>query len=113
MLAQLMPCVSQRCHWYVKVGAGLPVQLRGVPVRGCASVAVPVVVGGEEFTGGEVAGGEAGVGALAAVLLPELFVPVTWTTIVKPTSAVTSMYVALVAPLMLAQLTPCVSQRCH
>jgi hypothetical protein len=53
------------------------------------------------------------VAAESAVAEPELLVAVTRARIVDPTSAAMSVYEAAVAPAMLTQLAPPVSQRRH
>jgi hypothetical protein len=45
--------VVTRCHWYVNVGAGSPVQVPFVVVSVCPTVAVPVTAGATVLTGAE------------------------------------------------------------
>ena len=75
---------------------------------------MPEIDGGVEFDGGAV---NACTTAVAAELTgptdPALFVAVTATTIVEPTSAVTSMYVEPDAPAIGPQELPELSQRNH
>ena len=86
----------------------------GEAVNVCPSTNEPLIVGGELFAGGLPAG------CTTAVALeetgpaePEPFVPVTATTIVEPTSAVTSWYVDEFALRIGLQAAPPLSQRCH
>jgi hypothetical protein len=43
------PDAGQRTHWYVKVGAGSPVQVPGDTVSVCPSDGMPAIVGGTVF----------------------------------------------------------------
>lgn len=88
----------------------VPVQVPVVAVRVCPSWAVPLMVGGELLVGAVGAVVTTAVGAEVATELPLLFVAVTSTRIVKPTSAPTKMYFAAVAPTMTTQWAPFASQ---
>ena len=43
--------VVTRCHWYVNVGVGVPVQVPLVVVRVCPTTVVPVTAGATVLTG--------------------------------------------------------------
>ena len=113
MSAQLAPAVSQRCQTYVYEIGAVPDQTPGSADNSCPACAVPLIEGGDELLGATGAGATTDVGSELALLEPALFVAVTTTRIVEPTSAATAVYVSDVAPLMLPQLLPPVSQRCH
>ena len=97
----------------MNVGAGDPSSVPGDAVNVCPSIGVPLIVGEPCSQAGWWPAATTLVGLEAAVALPELLLPVTWTTIVEPTSAVTSVYVELVASPMSGSWRRCVSQRCH
>ena len=63
---QLLPPLSQSCHWYVKVGAGVPDQLPGLACNCWPTATVPVTDGCCVLTG---ACGTTDVGAEMAWLL--------------------------------------------
>jgi len=71
------------------------------------------------LAGGATVGGGAGAGATTEVALlvadaePAVFVAVTATRSALPTSVVPSTYVAAVAPAIVAQFAPALSQRRH
>jgi hypothetical protein len=95
----------------VKVIGVVPVQVPFVVVRVWPDWGVPDTVG-REATAGGVAVTNA-VGAEGALALPPLFVALTTTMSVCPTSALAAVYVVAVAPEMLLQFAPVESQRCH
>jgi hypothetical protein len=74
----------------------VPVHVPAEADRTCPSAAVPEIVGGDAFDGATPVTVE--VGAETAVALPALFVAVTATTSVAPTSAGVTAYVDEVAP---------------
>src|SRR3954453_3265509 len=45
------PLTTHRCHWYVNVGAGLPVHVPEFVVRSCPTEAVPLTTGMAVFVG--------------------------------------------------------------
>jgi len=51
-VAPLMFVVT-RCHWYVYVGVGTPVQVPVVELNVCPNVAVPVTAGATVLAGGD------------------------------------------------------------
>ncbi|WP_225154934.1 hypothetical protein, partial [Bradyrhizobium sp. NBAIM08] len=51
MFTQLAPDWSQRCHWYVYAGAGVPAQVPFAAVSVCPCVTVPEIVGTTELEG--------------------------------------------------------------
>ena len=68
----------------------MPDQLPGEAVNVCPSTNEPLIVGGELFAGGLVAGCTTPVAVEGTgPAEPELLLPVTATTIVEPTSALT------------------------
>ena len=91
----------------------MPVQLPGAAVNTCPACAVPEIVGGEPFTGGAGAAATTAVCAEPAEPEPSVFVAVTATLVVEPTSAEASVYVWPVALAMSAQFAPALSQRRH
>ena len=107
-----------RCHWYPnRVGAF--VHPPGVDFNSFPTIRGPETVGGSTFAGGFAVGGGAGAGATTAVALlvaeaePPPFAAVTFKRSVRPTSSTPSVYVAVVAPAIEAQLAPPLSQRRH
>ena len=105
------PAALQRCHWYVKVIVGEPVQVPFVVVRTWPSRAVPETTGMTVLTGG--AAVTRAVTAENADALPPPFVPVTRERSVPPTSAATAVYVEAVASGMSVHEAPAALQRCH
>ena len=91
----------------------MPVQLPGSPVNTWPACAVPEIDGGEPFTGAAGAAATTAVCAEPAEPEPTVFVAVTATLTVKPTSAELSVYVWAPAPTMSTQLAPALSQRRH
>jgi hypothetical protein len=71
----------------VNVIGGVPLQVPGLAVRVCPSWAWPLIVGAEVFAGAVAVAWTTPVAAEVADALPALFVAVTWTRIVEPTSA--------------------------
>src|SRR5690349_15478454 len=112
MSAQFAPPVSQRRHWYAYEIGAVPVHTPGSADNVCPACAVPLIAGNDVLLGATGAGATTSVGSELALLEPALFVAVTTTRIVEPTSADTAVYVFDVAPLMLPQLLPFASQRC-
>src|SRR5947208_17110999 len=91
--------LRQRRHWYVYVIGVVPDQLPFDGVSVCLTCAVPVIVGSDVFAGAVPdACATVCVGALVAEPDPSVFVAVTVTCNVEPTSACTGTYVCLVAP---------------
>jgi hypothetical protein len=88
MSTQPAPPESQRRHWYEYDSGWTPVQLPGDAVSVCPSCALPVIVGGDTFTGA--AAVTTAVAAELAVLAPALLLAVTATRTVDPRSADTS-----------------------
>ena len=113
MSLQLLPDESQRRHWYAYEIGCVPDHVPGSADSTCPACAVPLIVGSAVLLGATGAGATTAVGSELALLEPALFVAVTTTRIVKPTSAASAVYVFDVAPLMLPQLLPLVSHRCH
>ena len=72
--------------------------------------AVPEIVGSDVFTG---APATTPLAADEAAVEPTLFVAITTTTTVEPTSAAASVYEDCVAPTTSTQLPPAESQRRH
>src|SRR5690349_1547632 len=105
----------QRCHWYVSVGAGTPVQVPGSAVSVSPATAEPLTDAATVFAGAAGAAETAAVSSDAAVALPELFVPAMTTRTYAPTSSSTRRYVAPVAPPMSTHVprSPLSLQRCH
>jgi hypothetical protein len=93
------------------VNGAVPDHEPGDPVKTWPATALPEIVGGDEFAGGDAP--TTAVGADVAVLEPALFDAVTTTRIVDPTSAADAAYDEPVAPGVAAQLAPPASQRCH
>ncbi len=89
----------------------VPVQVPLSTVSVLFSLAVPVIVGAAVFFGACPVAATIPVGREVAVPEPELFVAVTMTRSLWPTSAVVSVYCLLVAPAIGAQVPPAVSQR--
>jgi hypothetical protein len=89
----------------------LPVQVPVVALSVWPFWGVPVTIGDEVSAGGTAWTGA--VGEEVACWLPPALDAVTSTSSVPPTSAVTIVYVAEVAPVMLAQFAPFESQRFH
>src|SRR4051812_50220025 len=85
MSAQLPPAPSQRCHWWVKAIAGVPVQAPSCAVRTDASVVVPETDGGVVSAGGSAATTALWGDALGAG--PAMFVAPTTPRIVLPAAA--------------------------
>ena len=86
----------------------------GEAVNICPSTGEPLIVGGELFDGGLVAGCTTPVAAeKTGPAEPELLLALTATTIVEPTSADASRYVEEAAPRIGLQLAPLLSQRSH
>ena len=86
---QLAPAALQRCHWYVYVIVGVPVQVPVVDDSARPSVAVPETTGTTVFTGA-IAVTTALCVVVDAVEPPPL-VAVTTPRIVEPTSALVSV----------------------
>src|SRR5512133_3496284 len=79
-----------RRHWYVSVGAGVPVQAPGSAVNVWPATAAPVTDAATEFAGATGAGGAASTAAVASevdVSLPTSFLAVTTTRTYEPTSS--------------------------
>jgi hypothetical protein len=92
----------------------VPLQLPFAAVSVWPSWAVPLIVGGDVFAGGT--GGAdftTAVCAEVAVTVPLLFVALTATRSVEPTSELVTMYVLAVAPVMELHALPLVLQRRH
>src|ERR671932_2048111 len=91
----------------------VPLQLPGSAVSVWPSCALPEMVGGDVFAGAVAAAVTTAVCAELALLEPTELVAVTVTRSVEPTSAFATRYVCWVAPAMLVQLPPALSQRRH
>ena len=100
----------------------VPVHDPGVATSRLFRAAVPVIRGTDVFAGrarvpvpvpAPVLVVTVEVSLDSAVATPPEFVALTWTRIVRPTSAVLGMYVDAVAPVMVTQFSPFVSQRRH
>lgn len=91
----------------------MPLQLPGLAVRACPSCVVPAIVGVAVFAGGVGGGWTTAVGAEVAVPVPLVFVALTTTRIVEPTSRLVRAYVFAVAPASEAQELPLAEHRCH
>jgi hypothetical protein len=102
----------QRCHWYVYVGVGVPVQLPPVAVRVEPSLSVPLTVGAATLRG---AIGWITVIELAENLVadPAEFFAVTLMRSCLPLSRVPIKYVGLVAPVMPEHSVVPAVQRCQ
>src|SRR5260221_14270584 len=110
MWVQFAPAESHCRHWKANVGAGKPVHVPVDAVSRLPREAVPVMAGIVATTGGPVT---VAVAFESAVVTPLVLVAVTWSRIVEPASAWTSVYVPAVAPAMSTQLLPPVSHRRH
>src|SRR3954470_22292432 len=112
MSTQFAPAASQRCHFSVSSGNGVPDQLPVTALR-----LFPTAAGSPEIDGLTVFVGLslriAPVGAESAELFPTEVVAVTWARGAGVASSPTSRYVEFVAPAMFPQLAPFVSQRRH
>jgi hypothetical protein len=109
MEEQLAPLVSQRHHWKEYVIGAAPTHVPVVPVSVCPCFGVPLMVGFTVFAGAEIV--TTPVAPDVAWPLPPTLVAVTLTRIVWLLSALASVYVLSVAPLMAAQAPPDWSQR--
>src|SRR5262245_1182574 len=107
--AQLLPFWSQCCHCCRKLTA--PLQVPSLEVSVLPTAAVPETVGRTVFTGGTES--KTSVLMTSAEAPPSAFVAVTTPLIRRFASSFTSLYDCDVAPVMLAQLAPFESQRCH
>jgi len=112
--AQAAPPASQRRQLRVNVNGAVPDQAPSVALRICPSRTVPEMTGRPpgSFVGGA-NGATTAVAGEATLADPSRFDAVTVTRIVLPTSAVTSVYVAALAPAITAQAPPVASQRCQ
>jgi hypothetical protein len=90
---------------------GVPLQAPLSTVSVWPSRTVPVIVGAVPLTGG--VGSILALCAAVAVAVPAVFVAVTTTRVVVPTSAEVSVYVCAVAFGMSVQFEPPASQRRH
>ena len=90
---------------------GVPVQVPRSTVSVSPSRAVPPTVGATVFAGAT--GSTRPAAPDVADVDPAVFVAVTITRVVVPTSAGVSLYVVAVAPAMSAQFAPAVSHRRH
>src|SRR5215211_2458205 len=111
MSLQLPPPLSQRRHRYANVSGGVPDHAPLSAVNVCSSCAVPPIVGNAVLTGAAPA--TTAVAAEVALLEPAVLLAVTATRRVRPTSALVSAYVVLVAPAMSVHPLPALSQRRH
>ena len=92
----------------------MPLHTPGEADKTLPSTAAPEIDGGLVFAGAVASGCTTAVAAdITGPADPAEFVAVTPTAIVEPTSAVTSVYVELVAPLIGAHEPPPESQRDH
>jgi hypothetical protein len=91
----------------------VPVHVPGLAVKVCPSCAVPAIVGEDVFDGGVGGGCTTAVAAEVAVPVPLLFLAVTTTRIVEPTSRLVRTYVVAVAPASDEQPEPLALHRCH
>ena len=89
MSAQDAPAALQRCHWYVKVIVGEPVQVPFVVVRTWPSRAVPETTGMTVLTGATAV--MTALWVVVDAVEPPAFVAVTTPRIVLPTSAAVSV----------------------
>ena len=112
MSEQFAPLVAHRRQRYAYVIGVVPLH---VPVEAFSvqpTAAEPVITGAAVFAGG-VAPVTTAVAADGFDAEPEELCAVTTTTIVWPTSSMTSVYVSDVAPEMFVQFAPELLQRCH
>jgi hypothetical protein len=90
MSAQLPPFWSQRLHWYANVIGWLPLHVPAFAVSVCPTAAEPETVGGFVAAGFVAAACTVAVWFDAALADPSVFVAVTRTRRVKPTSALST-----------------------
>jgi hypothetical protein len=111
MFRQFSAAESHRCHWRENdVGVGLHVPFD--TASSSPTCADPETAGLTELVG-PFFESTTSVGSDVAVPLPSAFVAVTSTRMVRETSAVASVYVSFVAPLMSPHAVPSVAQRLH
>ena len=111
MVTQLAPAALQRCHARTYVIVGVPSHVPWLSVSAEPCWVVPERAGAA-VTNGARAAMTAVCGAVP-VAVPAVFVPVTTTRIVEPTSDAVSVYVEAVADGMSAHEAPAALQRRH
>jgi uncharacterized RDD family membrane protein YckC len=91
--------VPQISHWYLKVTVPLPFHVPGFAVRVLPALVSPLIVGAAVLAGpAAFAAAIVAVGALVAELEPSALPAITVTRAVFPWSALTNLYVCVVAP---------------